>query len=473
MHTLLARLTTALLLVSLGFEVAAQESNRPVRNSGLGGYTKVTEAGDVPEHLYNIVLGRPTEKSMVASVVTHKDMSAYIVYGTKPSQYEFKTAAVQISSGTPHEFVLDKLVPDTGYYYQLKYQLNEGNEFSSFQYQFNTPRAFGSDFKFTVQADSHLDENTSGPNYLGALNNSFDAGTDFHLALGDTFMTAKYVEHELSEPHYLAQRYYFGTALNHSAPLFFALGNHDAEIGSRSADTRNWATKTRNKYFPNPSPNEFYSGSADLTPDGDPVRNYYSFEWGNSMFIALDAFRYNDRKSGDDNWYMTLGKDQYDWLTKALSESKSTFKFVYLHNLIGGDVSNRGGAEASWNFEWGGHDYDGTYTFDKNRPGWDKPIHDLLVEHNVSAVFHGHDHMYIHQERDGIVYQLVPQPAHPSGNVNSAATYGYLSGNIVAGSGTLTVSVSDDEAMVEFVDSRDSGRSGDILHSYVINAVAD
>ena len=45
------------------------------------------------------------------------------------------------------------------------------------------------------------------------------------------------------------------------------------------------------------------------------------------------------------------------------------------------------------------------------RPGWPAPIHQLLVQHRVSAVFHGHDHLYVNQQLDGIVYQEVPQPS--------------------------------------------------------------
>lgn len=83
------------------------------------------------------------------------------------------------------------------------------------------------------------------------------------------------------------------------------------------------------------------------------------------------------------------------------------------HQLVGGlDKGGRGGVEAATLFEWGGREKDGRDTFAVNRPGWEKPVHKLLVENDVSAVFHGHDHFYAHQELDGIVYQLVPQPAH-------------------------------------------------------------
>lgn len=37
------------------------------------------------------------------------------------------------------------------------------------------------------------------------------------------------------------------------------------------------------------------------------------------------------------------------------------------------------------------------------------PIHQLLLKYNITAFFHGHDHFYGHQQREGIHYQEVPQ----------------------------------------------------------------
>ncbi len=41
------------------------------------------------------------------------------------------------------------------------------------------------------------------------------------------------------------------------------------------------------------------------------------------------------------------------------------------------------------------------------------PIHQLLAKHGVQIVFHGHDHLYVKEDLDGIVYHEVPQPGHP------------------------------------------------------------
>ena len=48
------------------------------------------------------------------------------------------------------------------------------------------------------------------------------------------------------------------------------------------------------------------------------------------------------------------------------------------------------------------------YDFATKRPGWGKTIEQLFMDNDVSAYFHGHDHQYVYETRDGIVYQEVP-----------------------------------------------------------------
>ena len=82
------------------------------------------------------------------------------------------------------------------------------------------------------------------------------------------------------------------------------------------------------------------------------------------------------------------------------------------------------------------------------------PIHALLKKHGVQAVFHGHDHFYAREELDGVVYQLVPQPANPRASLSAprnAAEYGYTSGQLLGGSGYLRVDVGPRSARVEYV----------------------
>lgn len=225
------------------------------------------------------------------------------------------------------------------------------------------------------------------------------------------------------EQRYIKAKSYFDTF--GSIPLYLVTGNHEGENGWNAGNNQNnmmtWARTARLKCFPTKTSGISYSGNTETA-------NYYSFIKGDAQFIILDPFTYSTQKpKGDDDcWNYTLGKTQYDWFKNILENSSAKYKFVFIHNLVGGSGKDaRGGAEAAKFFEWGGYDLDGSYKFDKMRPGWGKPIHQLMVDNNVTAVFHGHDHFYAKQEPYGIVYQLVPQPVTPSNSVNDAAKYRY------------------------------------------------
>ncbi len=442
--------------------------------SRLGGYTTPPPANQVPNHPFNILVGRLTDNSGTVRVLFHTDTKAWLTYGKQPGRLSSKTDVHEFHAGEPHDFVIDSLGKSVRCYYRLVYRSN-GKTLQSNEYTFHTQRASGDPFVFTVQADSHLDENTSPDVYLQTLRNALGDRPDFHFTLGDTFMTGKYVKPELSHPQYLAQRYYLGH-LCHSAGLYFALGNHDGEAGNRGSNI--WATTTRKRYFPNPIPSEFYTGNEQVEREVGLPENYYQFEWGDCQFIVLDPFRHTttrNRGGTTGNWGWTLGDHQYRWLTRSLEQSKAKLRFVFLHHLVGGsDRNQRGGVEAAPFWEWGGRGATGTDEFAKNRPDWPKTIHQLLVEHGVDVVFHGHDHMFIKQDLDGIVYQLVPQPGHPRSGTKSAKEYGYLSGDIQGSSGHVRVRVNGDSARVDYVRSilptaaRRNQRNGDVTYSYML-----
>ena len=479
-----------------------QRGMKNQRGSRLGGYETPPPANNVPKHDYNILLGRPTDTSITASVLIFNDAEAQISYGTSTEELSTNTKPHKVVAGTPVEIEITGLKPNQTYFYQLKYRdAGQKKTQTSKVYSFHTQRAPQSSFRFTVQADSHLDENTSGDVYLATLRNALRDGSDFHVALGDTFMTGKYVRPQLAEPQYLAQRYYLGS-LCHSTPLFFCLGNHDGESSkggkgknksggiNRARDrqasvetsTKIWSVNARKKYIPNPFPNlketkPFYSGNRTIVDNVGQVEDYYAWHWGNSLFVVLDPFWYSGGRSRTEgnHWHQTLGDQQYRWLEKTLSTSKAKFKFVFIHHLIGGaDRNNRGGVSSAPFFEWGGNELDGTDTFSKNRPKWKLPIHDLLVKNDVSIVFHGHDHLYAKEELDGVIYQAVPQPGHPRfGNVRSAAEYGYH-GEVISSSGHLRINVSSDSARVDYVrtylpkDESGQRRNGKVDTSYLI-----
>lgn len=443
--------------------------------SRLGGYTTPPPANNVPDHPFDIILGRLTDDAGTVRVLFYSEVEAYVSYGEQSERLSKRTKSQNLRAGVPFDFVIDSLMKNTRYLYRVVYNI-DGITKQSDEYTFHTQRGKDSTFVFTVQADSHLDENTSGEVYLRTLDNALADQPDFHFALGDTFMTGKYVEPERSHPQYLAQRYYLGH-LCHSAALYFALGNHDGESGNRGSNV--WATATRKRYLPNPFPNDFFTGNDQAEHEVGLPENYYQFEWGDAQFIVLDPFRHTTTRSrggNSDNWYWTLGERQYQWLKRSLEESDASLRFVFVHHLVGGsDRNQRGGKEAAPFWEWGGKGLSGGDEFDRHRPGWGKPIHQILVDHAVSVVFHGHDHMFIKQDLDGIVYQLLPQPGHPRSGTKSAQEYGYLTGEIQGSSGHVRVRVSGDSARVDYVraflPAAEGGcqRNGDVSYSYMLS----
>jgi uncharacterized repeat protein (TIGR02543 family) len=145
--------------------------------------------------------------------------------------------------------------------------------------------------------------------------------------------------------------------------------------------------------------------------------------------------------------------------------------------MVGGmHTYARGGAAQAHMFEWGGYNPDGTWGFDTQRPGWgvtpEHPngtsIHQMMVDNHVSAFFHGHDHQFAYETRDGIIYQEVPSPSMTDdgpGGIYTEGDYGdYQTIEVLPNSGHLRVTVTSEEATVEYVRS-DTTR---IAYTYTI-----
>jgi len=429
----------------------------------------------VPEHPFDVVLSRPGDRSVTATVLAYQDLAAYIEYAGRRSK------PLDLKKGTPLPVLLEGLSANTKYTYRLCYRKPgvSGIECSE-DYTFHTQRPPGDSFTVTLQADSHLDSNTDPAIYTRTLTNALADEPDFHIDLGDTFMTDKYPAYQDAAAQYLAQRYYFGL-LCHSAPLFVALGNHDGEQGrflnGAAENMAVWSNGMRKRYFPNPEPDGFYSGNENADPVAGLLEDYYAWEWGDALFVVLDPFLYTKSRGGQqDNWGWTLGPNQYRWLQRTLERSKARYKLVFLHHLVGGADSQRGGVEAALFYEWGGANPDGSDGFAVHRPGWAMPIHKLLAKYGVSIVFHGHDHLFARQELDGIVYQEVPQPGFSRYETpHSAKDYGYTDGVILGSPGHLRLRVSPEEIKVDYVRpylpgaENSSRHNGDIAFSYAFH----
>ncbi|MCX6327175.1 MAG: metallophosphoesterase [Bacteroidia bacterium] len=154
-----------------------------------------------------------------------------------------------------------------------------------------------------MEADPHLDSNSDTSAYLLTLKNILSKNPDFLLDLGDTFFSEKQpvVNQDVVTARHTMYRPYFGIPCP-SAPLYLVLGNHEGEAGWRIDGTESsiavMASNTRKLYYPNPLPNSFFSGNSISENFVGLRENYYSWEWGNALFIVLDPY-----------WYTTIKPD--------------------------------------------------------------------------------------------------------------------------------------------------------------------
>ena len=480
---------------------------------------------EVPDHPWDVLLAQPTATSITVSVASRAaaPMEAFVERGTpaelaaRSTPGTTRTPTQVLPPGRPVSFVLQDLPADSEVAYRLWTRAaapqgaggrgspgrDEGAAggaeppFTPDQvFRFHTPRPPGAPFVFTIQADSHLDPNMDPAVYAQALANAAADRPDFHVDLGDTFMVDKRRDFHDALPQYAAQRWYLGQ-LCRQAPLFQALGNHDGERGDAAAPRRGetdamgpWSFEQRTLNFPPPATGgagSFASGRTSLM--GGRGANYFEFTWGDAQCIVLDPFWATESRPrggpqdgaepSEDGWAWTLGREQYEWLRRTLAASSPRYRFVFTHHLVGGlSRTARGGAEASPYFEWGGRNADGSEGFKVHRPDWEAPIHALLSRSGVSAVFHGHDHLYVQNERDGVIYQCVPQPGNAQGGTRSAAEYGYAGGVILGSPGHLRVRVEPAQATVEYVRAatdgtlRNGGNGADGANASVVRSYA-
>lgn len=133
-----------------------------------------------------------------------------------------------------------------------------------------------------------------------------------------------------------------------NTPFFLTLGNHDIETDNGKPYFDAFDLPVNNKTF---------------------TEQFYSFEWGNILFIALDS---NSVIRLD-----TIGKIQLEWLEEILSTSNHRWRFIFLHHPVYSSKGSHG-----------------------STPELQERLLPIIERHNVQGVFSGHDH---HYERTRII----------------------------------------------------------------------
>ena len=125
-------------------------------------------------------------------------------------------------------------------------------------------------------------------------------------------------------------------------PLFPVLGNHDVQKDDGAAFLKNFHPPRNN-------------------PQG--TARYYSFDWGDAHFVALNSELYHEDAGGD-------REEQRLWLEEDLSTTRKPWRFAFLHRPL----------------------------YSSSRHGGDEEIRADLApvfsRHGVHVVFSGHDHAY-------------------------------------------------------------------------------
>jgi phosphodiesterase/alkaline phosphatase D-like protein len=432
------------------------------------------------------ILGRPTNTSITVSFLFDSQVDIYIEYGALSGNYTASTPVATSAVGQPVVTTISGLLEETRYFYRTRYRKVGTSTFlAGTEHKFITQRKKGSQFVFTIEADPHpYDPKGYHPLWDICLKNQLNDGADFMLDLGDTFgddhldkVTNLTRTSDQIKQLMLDNRPHFGSVC-HSMPFFFCQGNHEGESGYYLLQTppnnlATYETLWRKMYYPNPEPDGFYTGNNEEENFGmGKPQNYYAFEWGDALFVVVDGWRYYTANVKPRNWEWTIGKTQYDWLKQTLETSKANYKFVFTHHVMG---ETRGGIGVAKGFEWGGMD-NGTDKFANNRPGWELPIHQLMVKNKVNVLFQGHDHVYAYESLDKLVYQTVPMPSDSSYALGYIANGDAFTGTVLKGAGHIRVIVNPDSVKVDFVsaklpkDETVTSKNGNILYSYSVKS---
>ena len=444
-----------------------------------------------------ITAGRPTAHTATVNLAMMEAIEGGIVYREGDGAYPAEPDEwASYAAGELIERDLTGLSADTQCHAKLIYRRpGSGEVFSSPECSFRTqrpPSGTAASFRFGVLADSHnwkVIKSADASDRMAlmdvTLGNMVSRKYDFALDLGDSIlcespsMPASAANQTEADVRTVEWRRTMGPLMR-ACPVFAVAGNHEGMQGWRTANDdplAEWAAKSWLKYTLNPPKNSvFYNGDLALLrpewpgPAVSDTRTVYAWKWGDCLFIVLDPYWWTMEKPHQagypthdtapyqkDPWRWTLGEGQYQWLHTVLANTTAKWKFVFIHQLVGGKTQTvgaygRGGVEfvdysvaGNATCEWGGQESDGTDGMPTRRPTFVYGcIHDMLVEYGVDAVFIGHDHFYAHQEYERVHYVHVPCPNKTTSLWGRRDEGSYVEGTLLENSGHVDVAIVDD-----------------------------
>ena len=259
-------------------------------------------------------------RSAVIAWMSEEPGAGFVQYGETP---ELEHERGDGRTGKRHAITLSRLRPDSRYYYRVA----GAPKTASFR---TAPE--GSGFTFAVVGDS----GTGSKAQLAVAALLERMQPDLILHTGDV-VYPKGDDADYDPKFFAPYR-----RIIEGVPIFPSLGNHDVE-------TKNGAPYLENFHLPGNDPED--------------TGRYYSFDWGNAHFVALDSELYYDDGGGDP-------ERQKAWLEHDLGETRQPWKFVFFHRP----------------------------PYSSSEHGSDLVVREdlepILAHHGVDVVFNGHDHDY-------------------------------------------------------------------------------
>ncbi len=302
------------------FRVATRGTNAALEASSVFARSLVfgrAEPSARDQYVQNV-----SARSAVIAWMSEEPGAGFVQYGETP---ELGCERGDGRTGKRHAVTLSGLRPGSRYYYRLAGM----QKTASFR---TAPEGPGSGFTFAVVGDSG-----TGSTAQRAVADLLERmQPDLILHTGDVVYPKG--DHADYDPKFFTPyRRIIG-----SVPVFPSLGNHDVE-------TKNGAPYLENFHLP--------------CNDPESTGRYYSFDWGNAHFVALDSELYYDDEGGDPT-------RQKAWLERDLGETRQPWKFVFFHRP----------------------------PYSSSEHGSDLVVREdlepVLARHGVDVVFNGHDHDY-------------------------------------------------------------------------------
>jgi hypothetical protein len=255
-----------------------------------------------PESEFSTLVGSPTDRTAVISVLSAKAAQGRIEYGTSAADLNQKTEPFSLSAGVPLHVDIAGLSSNTQYVYRVVLRAaGDADWRPQASGSFRTARPSGRAFTFTVQGDSHperLGRMYDPDLYVHALSNIAADTPDFHFMMGDDFSIERLIEQGNKSQSavnaiYASQRSYLGI-VGRNTPLMLVNGNHEQAAKYLLDGTANnfavFAGKARTAYFPLPAPGGIYTGNSTPVEHVGLLRDYYAWEWGDALFVVIDPY---------------------------------------------------------------------------------------------------------------------------------------------------------------------------------------